>query len=134
MTCHFAALGVEKEATVRVWVPGADPASHTVTAKLKVDLPPQAVPGLYVRVALNATEEKSLLIPASAIKRVRQLDFVRVVDDDGRAQRRIVRLGRRVGEEVVVLAGLRRSERIVRQFSPDPSPADSKPAERDSAQ
>lgn len=126
-TCRIEALGLETEATVRVLVPGADPASHTVMAKLQVELPAGAAPGMYVRVALDGEPEKTLLIPASAVERVRQLDFVRVVDRDDRVHRRMVRLGRRIDDEVVVLGGLRPSERIVRRPSPAKGAAESPP-------
>ncbi len=130
-TCWIEALGLETEATVRVLVPGADPASRTVLAKLEADLPKRAVPGMYAQVAVDAEPDNAVLVPRSAVERVRQLDFVRVVGEDNRVSRRIVRLGRSLGEDVIVLAGLRASERVIRQASPDEeavTPSASSPA------
>ena len=118
-SCRIEALGVELDARVRVLIPGADPASRTMLAKLEVELPPEAVPGMYGRISFVIDSEKLLLVPGSAVGRVRQLDFVRVVGPADRISRRIVRLGRSVGDEFVVLAGLRPGERIIRRISAD---------------
>ncbi len=96
--------------------PMADAQRHTV--KVKLDLP-QGVsePGMYVRVMVpdfSATERGNPVIPASAIRYNGSLPGVYVLDDQGRPNLRLVRLGERQPDGMVnVLSGLRPGERIL---------------------
>ncbi len=114
--CFIEPLDASVTATVRTVVPWADPGSRTVLAKLALDPPAGAVPGMFVKVDLNGESETILRVPRSAVRRVRQLDFVQAVDSDGRAVPRWVRLGSRSGDFVTVLSGLSEGERILRDY------------------
>lgn len=82
--CYIEALGTEVTATVRTLVPQAEPASRTVLVKLAFNPPEGALPGMYVRADLEGKSRTVVMIPQSAVREVRQLDFVSAVDADGR--------------------------------------------------
>jgi multidrug efflux pump subunit AcrA (membrane-fusion protein) len=86
--------------------PIADPASNTFT--VRVDLPTGSAtlyPGMFVKVGFVIGETQRLLIPAAAVVYRSELTAVyRVYGDEANLQQ--VRLGRRYGDDVEVLAGL----------------------------
>ena len=96
--------------------PMADPQRHTV--KIKFDLP-QGVsePGMYAKVLIpdfNAPARANPVIPESAIRYNGSLPGVYVLDEQGNAQLRLIRVGEPVpGGLVTVLSGLRPGERII---------------------
>lgn len=103
-------------------LPALDTATHSATAR--VDLPPQApsvLPGQFARVsftlkdagaALSARAGARVRVPRTAVVQRGELSAVYVVDAQGRAQLRQVRLGREAGEQIEVLAGLSGGERV----------------------
>jgi len=96
--------------------PMADPQRHTV--KIKFDLP-QGVsePGTYAKVLVpdfNAPARANPVIPASAIRYNGSLPGVYVLDEQGNADLRLIRVGERIsGGLITVLSGLRPGERIL---------------------
>jgi RND family efflux transporter MFP subunit len=98
-------------------LPTADPATHTVEVRL--DLPPQVQglkPGMFVRAWLpamaSATSGQRLYVPQQAIVRRAEVAGVYVVGADARPILRQVRLGRAVGQDVEILAGVGAGERV----------------------
>jgi len=73
---------------------------------------PSLVPGMYARLYVPVGRTRRLLIPEAAVQRVGQLSMVEVLEK-GRLIRRQVKLGRRIGKQVEVLAGLAAGEQIV---------------------
>ena len=72
-----------------------------------------AAPGMFARAWLpGGAGEGRLFVPRRAVVRRAELAGVYVIDDQGRALLRQVRLGRAEGDEVEVLAGLSAGERI----------------------
>jgi len=93
--------------------PAADPGAHTVTAKIRV---PAGVPvrsGEFARVQLEGAPVSALMVPASAVTTVGQMQLVFVAGADNRAVLRLVRTGAARGGEVEVLSGLDAGERVV---------------------
>ena len=70
------------------------------------------VPGMYANVSLGQAFEDIILVPNTAIYERGQLPVV-FVDKDGRAEMRIVKTGRRVGNRLEIVSGLHAGERIV---------------------
>jgi membrane fusion protein, multidrug efflux system len=97
-------------------LPTVDPATHTL--ELRLDLPaatPAGVqPGMFARAWLPdmANGDTRLYVPARAVVRRAELTAVYVINSDGRALLRQVRLGRSDGERVEVLAGVAAGERV----------------------
>jgi membrane fusion protein (multidrug efflux system) len=106
------ALDRECQATVSEIVPEAQAASRSFTVKVTGPCPPGAYSGMFGRIFIPLGEEEIVAVPAAAVEHVGQLDMVRVVA--GReVQRRNVQLGRRIGEDYEVLAGLKPAELVV---------------------
>lgn len=73
---------------------------------------PALVPGMFARLHLNIGKTRGLLIPQAAVHLVGQLTMVEALVD-GRSVRRQVKLGRQIGEQVEVLAGLQPGDQIL---------------------
>lgn len=70
-------------------------------------------PGQFVDVALTLTSEKATVVPAQAVQSGQQGSFVFVVKPDNTVESRPVKVGRRLGGEVVVDQGVTGGERVV---------------------
>ena len=102
--------------TVHEIVAEVDPASRT--RKVKVALAPGALrimPGTYGRVTVDGDSHESVWVPATAVVRIGQQEFVQVVVS-GRVIQRVVRTGTMKGSQIEIIAGLAGGEVIV----PDP--------------
>jgi RND family efflux transporter MFP subunit len=101
-------------------LPTIDPATHT--AQIRLMLPagsPGVAPGMFARVWLPATpvaakgSSEQLFLPATAIVRRGEMTGVYVVDAQGQARLRQVRLGRATGDRVEVLSGVSKGEQVL---------------------
>ncbi|MGC9162516.1 MAG: efflux RND transporter periplasmic adaptor subunit [Thiomonas sp.] len=99
--------------TIAQAVPVADPVSHTHT--VKIDLPADAGldSGSFVRVGFAVGSTPQLRVPQSAVVDRAGMTGVFVVDKEGIAHFRLVRLGAQVGSEVEIQAGLNPNDTIV---------------------
>ena len=104
--------------------PGANQAQHTVT--IKAALPPgvAAAPGMYGQAWIaepggGGEQATAPSIPRSAIVYRGSLPAAFVVNPDGTAEMRILRLGDTAGDRVAVLSGLRIGEQVVAHPAPD---------------
>jgi RND family efflux transporter MFP subunit len=101
---------VAKRATI---IPVADTRTHTT--RIRLDLPETAglMPGQYAQVSIVTGRSRALAIPQAAVLKRSEVTAVYVVDPEGRAQLRQVRLGEPAGDGLVeVLAGLTAGERV----------------------
>ena len=67
---------------------------------------------MFARIKLPLDDETLIVAPAAAIRRVGQLTMVDVIVE-GRVLRRDVQLGRRLEQDVEVLAGLAPGEKLL---------------------
>jgi RND family efflux transporter MFP subunit len=99
---------------VREIVPQAQPTSRSVL--VKVTLPAQAVDEVYIgmfgRLAIPTGETERVVVPAAAVQDVGQQELVDVAGKDGTLERRFVRTGRRYGDKVEILSGLKVAEQV----------------------
>lgn len=94
-------------------IPMADVRTHTTQVRL--DLPEAAglMPGQYARAAIVTGHAEALTIPEAAVIRRSEVTAVYVLDADGKAQLRQVRMGEPAGNGLIeVVAGLRAGERV----------------------
>jgi multidrug efflux system membrane fusion protein len=98
-------------------LPAADPESHTMQVRL--GLPGGApgaapVPGMFARAWLPSSVEAAarLLVPARSVIKRTELQAVYVIDQAGKPRLRQVRVGRTVGDQIEILAGLEEGERV----------------------
>lgn len=108
------------ESVVDRIVPSGDPMSRTYEVQLLTDNPEGKLKsGMFARVSFGKAQAELLMVPRSAIKQRGQLEGLFVVDEDGVARIRWVRLGPEHDGRVEVLSGLEPGERFV----VDPPPA-----------
>jgi RND family efflux transporter MFP subunit len=102
------AVSLTVDGAVREIVPQAEAASRSVLTK--VALPADSTAGLYIgmfgRLAIPVGDTDRVVVAASAVQRIGQLELVDVVDEEQRLERRFVRTGRRFGDQVEILSGL----------------------------
>jgi membrane fusion protein (multidrug efflux system) len=117
------ALGARFEGRIDEVVPFAEPGARTLLVKVRLPNDPRLFAGMFGRLDVPAGDRRRLLIPREAVARIGQLDFVRVVGEDGRSRRRLVTLGpeepaggpagSEEAERVEVLSGLSEGERVL---------------------
>lgn len=100
--------------TVSEIAPVGDPNSRTFPVKLDLQSQPGLRSGQFGRVSVPIGLAQSLFIPSSAIVQRGQLDLVFVVKDN-KALLRIVKTGKRMDDQVEILAGLEAGEWIATQ-------------------
>jgi multidrug efflux pump subunit AcrA (membrane-fusion protein) len=118
MAVRIDALGPQ-EVIGRVveMVPAGDPLSLTFTVRIALDDDPRLRTGMYARGTVVKGQEQVLLVPISSIERRGQLEGVHVRNQD-RAVFRLVKTGRRFGDQIEILSGLAPGEEI--RVSPAP--------------
>lgn len=95
-------------------LPAADSATHTVQVRFDLPATPGLVPGMFARawIPSQGATDARVYVPARAIVRRAELSAVYVINTEGRALLRQVRLGRTTGERVEILSGLSAGERV----------------------
>lgn len=107
------------QGVVERMVDAANPMTHTHTVKIGLPKNSGATSGDYARVQISLGSQQGITVPMTAVQRRAGIDGVFVVDKDGTAEFRMVRLGDRMGDKVVVLAGLVAGDRIVADANSD---------------
>jgi Cu(I)/Ag(I) efflux system membrane fusion protein/cobalt-zinc-cadmium efflux system membrane fusion protein len=89
-------------------------ATRTVRVRLAIANPGLKLkPGMFVNVALKSGKGRALVIPASAVLQSGTRQLVFVDEAGGSLQPHEVTLGQRVGDDFVVLKGLKEHQRVV---------------------
>jgi RND family efflux transporter MFP subunit len=99
-------------ATVSEIAPSADPASRTFRVKLDLPQTPGLMSGQFARLVVPVGENTSVRVPASAVVMRGQMEILFVVANQ-RAQLHLVKTGKRLGDDVEILAGLDAGESVV---------------------
>ncbi|MFC4275970.1 efflux RND transporter periplasmic adaptor subunit [Achromobacter aloeverae] len=91
-----------------------DPVTGTIRARVRLDNPGGIfTPGLYARVQLvTGTAPRALLVDDKAVLTDQDRKYLYVVSADGKALRREVSVGRAVGGQRIIEAGLRDGDRV----------------------
>jgi HlyD family secretion protein len=109
------ASGTTLSGTVRAIAPGADPQTRNIL--VYVDLPRHAElkANTFARGRLLLPASQALTVPAQAVVQRDGHSYVFVVDAQNKVGQRKVMTGRRVGEVVELLQGLKADERVAVQ-------------------
>ena len=94
------------QGVVRQVVQAADPVSHQFLVKIALPATTDIHPGMYAQTGFRVGTRDALFIPTNAVVSRADLTAVYVVDANGVAQYRLVRLGVAKGDNVEVLSGL----------------------------
>jgi RND family efflux transporter MFP subunit len=118
MPVRLSSVPGELPGTVVEIAPTADPNSRTF--RVKLDLPPaeKVRAGQFGRAAMPLAEVTALRVPVASVVQRGQLQMVFVVADN-HAVMRLVKAGKRVGDELEIASGLSPGERIVTEGAAD---------------
>lgn len=110
-----AATGTQLVGKVRAIAPGADPQTRNVL--VFVDLPrhPDLKAGTFAKGLFELGQSSALTVPAQAVVVRDGHNYVFVIGADNKALQRKVETGRRSGERVEVLQGLKADEAVAVQ-------------------
>ena len=103
---------LEASGTVSEIAPAAEMQSRTVPVKLDLSPVRDLRSGQFGRVAVPVSQTSVLRIPSSAVVTRGQMEIVFAVQD-GRARLRLVKTGKRFGNEVEIVSGIENKEQIV---------------------
>jgi len=106
------------QGVVRQVVQAADPVSHQFLVKIALPASTDIHPGMYAQTGFRVGTRDALFIPTDAIVSRADLSAVYVVDTNGVAQYRLVRLGLTQGENVEILSGLNVGDTLAFNGSP----------------
>src|SRR5690606_27342217 len=90
-----------------------DVQARAVLVKISVPDEESLRSGQFARLQLPGPSRRALLVPASAITSVGQMERVFSVSPDNRAALRLVRTGPRIGDKFEILSGVDAGDRIV---------------------
>lgn len=91
----------------------ADATAHTVLVKLTVPQEAAVRSGQFARVTLPGQPVRALLVPASAVTRLGQMERVFVATADKHAVLRLVKTGAAHGDQIEILSGLDDGESVI---------------------
>jgi len=92
---------------------GADPASHTVRARVDLSKDPRVESGIFGRAFFAKGGRRALLVASDALVTRGQLRGIYVVDGGALAHWRVLTVGKTLGPQVEVLSGLGEGETVV---------------------
>ena len=107
---------VEQQFTAEIdeIVPEVDPQTRTILIKAALPLDASLQPGLFGWLDQVCDQHEGLLVPATAVRKIGQLEVVKVVIDK-QLQTRQVRIGKHYGNDVEIQSGLNAGETVVVQ-------------------
>ena len=101
-------------AKVDLIYPQVNVEARTVRVRLQVKNPErELLPGQYGTVEFSRAARKAVVIPRDAVIDTGHAQYVFIAEEGGRFVPRVVRLGGDPGENVAVLEGIRKGEKVV---------------------
>jgi len=112
LVTHIPALNKTLMATIEEIVPAAAPGARSFLIKAKIEHDGKLLPGLFARILIPSAKQDQLLIPASYIRQIGQLDVVWVLEKNSPV-RRFIRIGQKTGDKILVISGLTQGEQLI---------------------
>jgi RND family efflux transporter MFP subunit len=109
---RIPSVGLEDKSRIREVIPQRDEKSRTITVKAPLPQVPGLAPGLYGTLTFDTQLTETIIVPASAVKTVGQLETVRVLDE-GKIMVRQVKTGRKLDGNLEIISGLNPGETLV---------------------
>jgi RND family efflux transporter MFP subunit len=108
------AVGVVVDGEIDEIVPYAEPGARTFLVKIRLPSDPRLYAGMFGRVAVPAGQRTLRTVPATALNRIGQLEYVLVLRGEDPAERRLVTTGPTDAEgRIEVLSGLVPGEVVI---------------------
>ena len=111
LTVTVETLGLQVETTVDEIIPYADPDSRTFLVKTVIPPVDRLYPGMFGKLRIPVDHRRIVTVPKAAIRRVGQLELIRVKVDDTWTSR-YIKTGEPMGDAVEVLSGLDGTETV----------------------
>ncbi len=112
VSVEVPAAGLSFSGKIAELAPASDAFARNVLAKISVPAGLTVRSGQFARVQLSGTPVKALLIPATALSTLGQMERV-FINKEGRAVLRLVKTGAVHGARVEILSGLGEAEQVV---------------------
>jgi len=113
VSVYIEATSERLEGEIEEIVPQAETGARTFLVKVHFPSHAGILSGMFGRMEVPAGERERLRIPATAVERIGQLEFVTVLGEGDRAERRLVTTGaRNDAGQVEVLSGLAAGEHV----------------------
>ena len=106
------AAGYEGKVVLQEIFPISAAQSRTFKVRTEKLGAPGLIPGMFARLTIPLGKTRGILIPQAAVRQVGQLPMAEVLVA-GRPRLQLLQLGRQVGDQVEVLAGLQAGDRIL---------------------
>lgn len=100
------------EGIVSEITPAADPITRTFNVKLDVPAGAELRAGQFARLSVPLSESHVLRVPASSVVQRGQMELVFVAVNK-QAQLRLVKTGKRIGDEIELVSGVNAGEQVV---------------------
>lgn len=105
-------VGQKTKGRISEIIPAVDPMSRTFLIKVDLKMPSLKT-GIYGKVLIPEGKKEAILVPQKAIVEKGQLVGVYVVDKQGVITYRLIKAGKKYGEQIEVLSGLSGGEKII---------------------
>jgi multidrug efflux pump subunit AcrA (membrane-fusion protein) len=105
-------LGLTTRAQIDEISPEVDPQTRTQLIKVALPAIEGLQPGYFGWLEQACGQHEALLIPASAVQHIGQLEVVKVLSE-GRQLMRHIRTGKTFGDQVEVISGLHEGETVI---------------------
>ncbi len=112
VTVRIDALGLTTSAQIDEISPEVDPQTRTQLIKIALPAIEGLQPGYFGWLEQACDQHETLLIPASAVQHIGQLEVVKVLSE-GRHVMRHIRTAKTFGDQVEVISGLHAGETVI---------------------
>lgn len=107
------AIDMALTGTVSDVVPAVDPGTRSFLVKIGLPATAGLQSGLYVKVRIPVGRRPAIMLPAASIVDKGQLSGVYAVNGQNIVSYRLVRLGKRYGEDREILSGVQAGDRVI---------------------
>jgi RND family efflux transporter MFP subunit len=112
VTVRIETLGLTTSAQIDEISPEVDPQTRTQLIKIALPAIEGLQPGLFGWLEQACDRHEALLLPASAVQHIGQLEVVKVLSE-GQVLMRHIRTGKTFGDQIEVISGLHAGEHVI---------------------
>ena len=112
VTVRIDTLGLTTSAQIDEIIPEVDPQTRTQLIKIALPAIEGLQPGYFGWLEQACGQHEALLIPASAVQHIGQLEVVKVLSE-GRQLMRHIRTAKNFGDQIEVISGLHAGETVI---------------------